>query len=483
MPKCRYWFLVLGMATLVSACTVGVFSGRVTVDQRPMIWKNRDVTDPDQAVRYFTDGRYPYLALIYAGQTDCAWAGINQTGFAIMNSNSFNIGDGIETGIGDGQTMKLALQTCVTIADFRALLDSLNLVGRTTPCNLGVMDASGATAVFEAGAFTYFPWYTDSLADGYIVRANFSMCADTAGQKSNNRYLRASQLVANAVARSELTGSWLLENVAKDLGQTDFDPYPLPFSGRVESLPAGMLPATGTISRTSTRSVVVITGPAPGEPVDLSTMWTMLGEPSISLALPLWVGAQSVPDGLADRLTADLCDEAKRMKTYAYSDANHPSAINSYRVAEVDQFMNSTANEIYRETGDHLRDWARQAPGQTDFANVQQDLADIALTEYSRFWQAHPAEEPQESTVSEFRVVTRPGEHILEAVFPGNTVSPRLLVYDATGRQVSSFDLSGYPVSGTRYFQWGSDEMASGLYFAALVSGDKRQTASFVYLR
>jgi hypothetical protein len=448
-----------------------------------MIWKNRDVSDPDQAVRYFTDGRYPYLAFIYAGQTDCAWAGVNQTGFAIMNSNSFNLGDGAETGIGDGQTMKLALQTCATIADFRALLDSLNTVGRTTPCNIGVMDASGATAIFEAGAFTYFPWYTDSLADGYIVRANFSLSADTAGQKSDNRYLRASQLVADGVARNELTGSWLLENVAKDLGQVDFDPYPLPFSGRVDTFPAGMLPATGTISRTTTRSVVVITGPRPGEPVDMSTMWTVLGEPSISLALPLWVGAQSVPDGLEDRLTAELCDEAKRMKTYAYSDANHPSAINSYRVAEIDQFMSSTADEIYRETDDHLRQWGEQPPTQADFANAQQDLADIVQTEYARFWQAHPAEEPRDSTPSDFRIIMHPGEHFLEAVFPGRLVNPRLLVYDATGRQVSSFDLSGYEVAGPRYFQWGTDRMASGLYFAALVSGDKRQTASFVYLR
>jgi hypothetical protein len=448
-----------------------------------MIWKNRDVSDPDQAVRYFTDGRYPYLALIYAGQTNCAWAGINQAGFAIMNSNSFNLGDGAIIGIGDGPTMKLALQTCATIADFRALLDSLNTVGLTDPSNFGVMDASGATAIFEAGAFTNFPWYTESLADGYIVRANFSMSADTTGQGSNNRYLRASQLVANGVARNELTSSWLLENVAKDLGQIDFDPYPLPYSGRVDTLPAGMLPANRTISRTTTRSVVVITGPRPGEPVDRSTMWTVLGEPSISLALPLWVGAQSVPDGLDDRPTAPLCDEAKRMKTYAYSDWRHATAINSYRVAEIDRFMNGTAGEVYREADDHLRHWDEQPPTQADFANAQQDLADIAQTEYTRFWQAQPAEEPQESTAVEFRIFTHPGEHILEAVLPGNMVNPRLLVYDATGRQVASFKLAGHTGSGTRYFQCSASQMASGLYIAALVAGDRRETASFVYLR
>ena len=483
MLKCRYWLLVLSTAILANACTVGVFSGRVTADHRPMIWKNRDVENADQAVRYFTDGRYPYLANVYAGEINYAWSGINTAGFAIMNANSFNIGSGAPVGLGDGEVMKLALQNCASIDEFRRLLDSLNTVGRTTPCNMGVMDASGATAMFEAGAYSYTPWYSDSLPEGYIVRANFSLCADTTGQRSNNRYLRASQLVARAVSRGELNRVWLVDSVAKDLGQIDFDPYPLPYTGSVQSMPPGMLPAVSTISRTKTRSVIVITGPRPGEPVTLSTMWAMLGEPAISLAAPLWVGAQNVPHGLIDDPTAVLCDEAKRMRSYAYSDWQYPSAINSFRVAEINEFLGVAAKDVNARADSCLDRWAQKPPSVADFGDAQQDAAGIALREYARFWQAHPDEEPRESTDREFRVITYPGEHIILAVFPVASGNRRLLVHDAAGRQVAAFELSSYPAQGLGYFQWGAGGLASGLYFAILESADTRRTCSFVYIR
>jgi len=483
MPKCRYGLLVLSMAILANACTVGVFSGRVTADGRPLLWKNRDVDNADQAVRYFTDGRYPYLANVYAGEINYAWSGINTAGFAIMNSNSTNLGSGAPGGIGDGEVMKLALQNCATIDEFRQLLDSLNTVGRTTPCNMGVMDASGATAIFEAGAYSYSAWYSESLPEGYIVRANFSLCADTVGQKSNNRYLRASQLVARAVSRGELDRVWLVESVAKDLGQIDFDPYPLPYLGSVQSMPPGLLPATATISRTKTRSAVIVAGPRPGEPVSLSTMWAMLGEPSISMALPLWVGAQSVPHGLVDEPTAVLCDEAKHVKTYAYSDWQYPSAINSFRVAEVNQFLGTAAAAVNARTDSCLDRWGDVPPTVADFAQAQLDAAGIALREYARFWQAHPDEEPRESTDRQFRVITYPGEHIIMAVFPGATGNRRLLIHDAAGRQVDAFELTGYPAPGLDYFRWGAGSMAGGLYFATLVSADMRRTCSFYYVR
>lgn len=483
MHKCRYWLLVLGTAILANACTVGVFPGRVTADGRPMLWKNRDVDNADQAVRFFTDGRYPYLANVYAGETDYAWSGINAAGFAIMNANSFNIGSGAPEGLNDGQVMKLALQECATIDEFRQLLDSLNTVGRTTPCNMGVMDASGATAMFEAGAYSYVAWYSESLPEGYIVRANFSLSADTTGEKSNNRYLRASQLVARAVGRNELDRVRLIDSVARDLGQVDFDPYPLPYTGSVQSMPPGMLPATATISRTKTRSVIVIVGPRPGEPVALSAMWAMLGEPSISLAAPVWVGAQGVPHGLVDEPTAALCDEAKRMKTYVYSDWQYPGAVNSFRVAEINQFLGMAAEEVNARADSCLERWAQEPPSATDFARAAQDAAGIALREYARFWQAHPDEEPRESTDREFRVITYPGERIIMAVFPGASGNRRLLVHDAAGRQVAAFELSNYPVPGLSYFQWGAGGLASGLYFATLESVAARRTCSFVFIR
>lgn len=479
MLKSRYGLLALALAVMANACTVGVFSGRVTADHRPMIWKNRDVDNSDQAVHYFTDGRYPYLANVYACESEYAWSGVNQAGFAIMNANSFNLGSGAPHGIGDGEVMKLALQTCATIDDFRRLLDSLNLVGRGTPCNLGVMDASGATAMFEAGANSYTAWYSESLAEGYIVRANFSLCADTAGEKSNNRYLRASQLVARGKAANELDSRWLIENVARDLGQTDFDPYPLPYADTVGTLPYGFLPASTTISRYKTRSTVVIAGPRPGEPVSLSVMWTMLGEPTVAAPVPLWVAAQSVPEPLADQPTARLCDEAQRMSAHMYSDSRYASAINSFRLVEVNEALGPTFDTVRESTGEQLDRWAEQPPTPGECAAFQNEMASSTLAAYQRFWSVQPKADIQVPETTSFHASVVPGNSMIEVVVPAGTGSRRLRFCDVNGRGVADFALA----PAACRFDWQPDRLSNGLYFVTLESGKTRETRSFCLLR
>ena len=50
----------LGSAGPLSACTSAVISGKVTPDGRPLLWKNRDTDFPQNSVRYFSGGRYPF---------------------------------------------------------------------------------------------------------------------------------------------------------------------------------------------------------------------------------------------------------------------------------------------------------------------------------------------------------------------------------------------------------------------------------------
>ena len=46
------------------ACTTAVISGRATPDGRSIIWKLRDTDDLENSMRYFTDGKSPYLGLV-----------------------------------------------------------------------------------------------------------------------------------------------------------------------------------------------------------------------------------------------------------------------------------------------------------------------------------------------------------------------------------------------------------------------------------
>ena len=80
----------LGSAGPLSACTSAVISGKVTPDGRPLLWKNRDTDFPQNSVRYFSGGRYPFVAVVNSVEdnpTD-VWIGTNAAGFSIMNTQS-----------------------------------------------------------------------------------------------------------------------------------------------------------------------------------------------------------------------------------------------------------------------------------------------------------------------------------------------------------------------------------------------------------
>jgi phosphopantetheinyl transferase (holo-ACP synthase) len=478
-------FVLLGGAGPVAACTVGVFSGRVLREGRPVLWKNRDVGNPDQAVRYFNDGVFPYVGLIYAGEPSRVWGGVNQAGFAVMNANSFNLGAGAPEGIGDGELMKLALQTCVTLADFQRLMDSLNAFGRSVPCNLGVMDSTGATAMFEAGANSYVRWDSDSLPEGFIVRANFSLSADTTGQHSNGRYLRGSQLVSDAVTRHCFSLPYLIDRVARDLGSVDFDPYPLPFHGTVNSLPFGFLPASATINRTTTRAAVFLVGRQPGEPVSLSSMWTMLGQPSVAVPVPLWVGAQAVPHEMEDAPLAAFCEEAKRLRDYVYSDDSYPGALNSFRLAELDAELGPVKQQIYDATARQMIDWRARVPTSDEIAGFQKELAADVAASYARHWAAKPAQEPISVKAIGLRVKATPRRNGIEVFFPGNAQNRSLACYTAQGRRVAWFDLSAgeYRIPGEHSIQWQPGNLPAGCCFVTLNAEGSSSTVAFTYLR
>ena len=79
----------LGSAEPLSACTSAVISGKVTPDGRPLLWKNRDTDFPQNSVRYFSGGRYPFVAVVNSVEdnpTD-VWIGTNAAGFSIMNTS------------------------------------------------------------------------------------------------------------------------------------------------------------------------------------------------------------------------------------------------------------------------------------------------------------------------------------------------------------------------------------------------------------
>lgn len=320
--------LVWGVDPAVTqACTTAVISGRVTANGRPLLWKNRDTsTNRHNEVAHFDEGPIGFVAVVNADERSMVWMGVNDAGFAIENSLSNDLTKGRQSsGPGNGTLMKRALATCRTVGDFKQLLAQTDSDGRQTRANYGVIDAEGGAAIFEAGPFenVVFDANDPKVApDGYLVRSNFSTTARNlpgsptadlpADLYSGERYCRAKVILDG---QRNITAPFLLRNLCRDLA----DPTGAPYLGSVNH-PDGELPAElntdKTISRTTTVSAVVIEGVRAEEDPRSTTMWTMLGDPKFSIAVPCWSSVQDVADPMIEPTGAEIGEVALLLREW-----------------------------------------------------------------------------------------------------------------------------------------------------------------------
>uniref|UniRef100_A0A7C4GK06 T9SS type A sorting domain-containing protein n=1 Tax=candidate division WOR-3 bacterium TaxID=2052148 RepID=A0A7C4GK06_UNCW3 len=457
--------LALCLPTLPSAraCTIGAFGAGSTHDGRMLLWKNRDVTNPDQALRFFPDAKFPFVANIYAGESSEVWAGINSAGFAVMNSNAFNLGGFADAAAAadDGIIMHLALAGCATLDDFARLLDSLNIVGRNTTANFGAFDSTGACAIFEASNTWYVRCNTADDSFDFLLRANYAMAGDTIRRRGLNRFKRAMELVLPRARAQTLDTRFVIQNLCRDLGQVGFDPYPLPFTGSYGILPPGFLPTDSTISRNSTRSVEVMVGPPPGCGPGRGMMWFLPGSPDVSLPIPVWVAGGAVPEVLGPA-RALLCDEAGRVHDYIHSDPDFPSAVNTVALAQVLRFFAPRESTLFALVDSAESSWSPAGPDSTRAARLTARVCSLALAAYADFWDyidgSRPGPLPPVETIPAFARGT------VTFRLPADLRGRRLTVYDATGRQAAAIPTS----ESQPQFVWEPSGLRPGTYFVAV---------------
>ena len=289
--------VVMAVPRGAEPCTTAVISGKATADGRPLLWKSRDASDLHNQVVRRDDGRYAYLGVVNQGDALGMeiWAGINDAGFAIMNSASYNLDD--KETLAEGAIMKLALQSCRTLADFQALLEASNATGRDTTANFGAIDAAGGAAYFETGLKTFVRYdATDPVktSAGYLIRTNYSHSGDTDRGSGILRAERAEALFSQILAGGRMDVAALLGRVARDVANAATGQYPL-----APGYAAPFAYIGDSINRSETASAAVFHGAAHGEDPRLATMWVILGQPISGAAVPLWVGAGTVPATLA----------------------------------------------------------------------------------------------------------------------------------------------------------------------------------------
>lgn len=227
---------IIFLASSILACTSAIIGADKNPYGRPLLWKNRDTGQLDNKIEYIPsqDGDFSYVALF--NSTDSllneAWMGMNEYGFAVMNTASYNLKDDDvpqKEMDKEGLVMSLALKKCKTVDDFGNLLDSLpRPMG--VEANFGVIDAFGNGAYFETNNHSYTRFNLEDAPDHVLIRTNYSHSGrDNEGfgfiREANAKQLLQPYIATDSVAPEVLTEvlsrSFYHDLLGKDFAETD----------------------------------------------------------------------------------------------------------------------------------------------------------------------------------------------------------------------------------------------------------------------
>ena len=284
-------------AASVWACSSAVISGKVTPDGRPLLWKNRETGHLLNHMAYVKGEKYDFVANVNSDNFPAkkeAWIGSNTAGFALMNTQSFNLERGDiaddDRGPKNGEVIYRALEVCATVADFCHFLDTISKPSGIE-ANFGVIDAQGGAAMFEVDEHSYKMFNANDpnvAPHGYVARTNFSNGGELNVGYGYVRYLEVERVLSKACAMGGITPQLIFTDLARsfrnnildiDLRSGDYN-YPKT---------SGWFTDQDFIPRKDTSCSIVVQGVKKGENPELSILWTVLGYTPTSLAVPVWV--------------------------------------------------------------------------------------------------------------------------------------------------------------------------------------------------
>ncbi|MCH5228290.1 MAG: hypothetical protein J1F16_10845 [Muribaculaceae bacterium] len=311
------------------ACTSAIVGADMNPYGRPMLWKNRDTSAFDNKIEYIPSkgNDFAYVALFNSADSllNEAWMGMNEYGFAVMNTASYNLKDDDvpqKEMDKEGFVMSLALKKCKDIEDFATLLDTL-------PCpmgieaNFGVIDAYGHGAYFETNNHQYNRINLNEAPEPIIVRTNYSHTGRDNEGYGFIREANANHLLQDYIEEKNVTPEVFTEVLSRSFYHSLLDKDFSKGEGK-------WVIDQDFIPRFTSTASIVIEGCKPlkeGETLspDFLTqqyiMWTGLGYPPVSEIIPVWCSKEGVDKSLSgDSITGKSlqCDKALERKSEVF---------------------------------------------------------------------------------------------------------------------------------------------------------------------
>lgn len=288
------------------ACTSAIIGADATPYGRPLLWKNRDTSTIDNKVEFVKGnaGELSYVGLFNADdrKLEQAWMGMNEAGFAIMNTASYNIKDDkvpAKDMDKEGFLMAKALKCCRTVDDFARFLDRLpRPMG--VEANFGVIDAYGDGAFFETNNDSYKRFDLKDAEGSVLIRTNYSHSGRPDEGFGFVREANACHMLEPYVRDRSVTPELLTETVSRrfwhDLKKRDYADgherwvVDQDFIPRYKSTASVVIEGCRPIDRDSIPSADFVGSQY--------IMWTGLGYPPCSEIVPVWCR----PDGVDNEL-------------------------------------------------------------------------------------------------------------------------------------------------------------------------------------
>ena len=289
--------IILSLTSIALACTSAIISGNATTDGRPILWKHRDTGSMENKIVFVSESGYDFIGVANAKDADNKeiWMGMNETGFSIMNTASYNINEGISCDVEDdreGLFMRLALERCAGVDDFEQLLK--NISGKWgIDANFGVIDAQGNAAYFETGYYNYTKYDVNDLEtapNGYLIRTNFSV---SGGESKGEGYIRHEATHRLFKEQDKLSVEFIIKEATRNMDHGVLKDHIGNMKLPRDKTDKTLVAFQDYIVRYWSASVLVIQGVKQDEDPQKTMLWPIMGFPLTAMVTPVFYASHN----------------------------------------------------------------------------------------------------------------------------------------------------------------------------------------------